>query len=121
MRSVGQLFFPNDDKLAADSKKIIEDVVAAEGQCRIVGWREVPVDESVVGRMAKRTQPRFMQASINSGHLQDGCKLTVTTEMPRQCWLLRRLQCSSSSASMPLCCPDMLSKTSCHTGTTGPG
>ena len=45
-----------------DAKKIIEDVVAAEGRCRIVGWREVPVDGSVVGRMAKRTQPRFMQA-----------------------------------------------------------
>lgn len=57
------MFFPNDDKLAAEAKKIIEDVVAAEGRCRIVGWRDVPIDGSIVGRMAKRTQPRFVQAS----------------------------------------------------------
>ena len=77
VRSVGQLFLPNDDKLAADSKKIIEDVVAAEGRCRIVGWRDVPVDESVVGRMAKRTQPRFMQASLFT---VDTCRMSASLQ-----------------------------------------
>jgi hypothetical protein len=31
------LFLPNDDKLAALAKQIVEDVVKAEGRCYIVG------------------------------------------------------------------------------------
>jgi glutamate synthase domain-containing protein 1 len=55
------LFLPNDDKLAAQAKQIVEDVVAAEGRCTIAGWRDVPVDHSIVGRMAKITEPRIVQ------------------------------------------------------------
>ena len=58
---VGMLFLPNDDKLAAQAKQIVEDVVAAEGRCTIAGWRDVPVDHSIVGRMAKITEPRIVQ------------------------------------------------------------
>ena len=57
------LFLPNDDKLAAQSKQIVEDVVKAEGRCRVVGWRDVPVDHSVVGRMARATEPRIVNVS----------------------------------------------------------
>ena len=60
-RRCGMLFLPNDDRLAQEAKSIVEDVVAAEGRCKVVHWREVPTDGSVVGRMAKRTQPRIWQ------------------------------------------------------------
>lgn len=58
---VGMLFMPNDDKHEADAKQIIEDTVKAEGRCKIVGWRDVPVDSEVVGRFARVTQPRIKQ------------------------------------------------------------
>lgn len=58
---VGMLFLPNDDKLAALAKQIIEDVVKAEGRCHIVGWRDVPVVKEVVGPLAKATEPRIVQ------------------------------------------------------------
>lgn len=55
------LFLPNDDKLAALAKQIVEDVVKAEGRCHIVGWRDVPVVKEVVGPLAKATEPRIVQ------------------------------------------------------------
>lgn len=55
------MFLPNEDKLAAASKDIIEHVVAQEGRCKIRAWRDVPVDPSVVGRLAKLTEPRIVQ------------------------------------------------------------
>lgn len=59
------LFLPNDDKLAAQAKQIVEDVVKAEGRCTVVGWRDVPVDHSVVGKMAKATEPRIVNVSAH--------------------------------------------------------
>ena len=58
---VGMIFLPNEDKLAAEAKQIVEDVVKTEGRCKIVGWRDVPVDRDVVARMAKITEPRICQ------------------------------------------------------------
>lgn len=58
------LFLPNDDELEAQSKQIIEDVVAREGHCKLVGFRDVPVDSDVVGRLAKVTQPRICQVFL---------------------------------------------------------
>ena len=60
-RRVGMLFLPNDEAAAAAAVAILEKVVAAEGRCRIAGWRDVPVDHAVVGRMAKATQPIIRQ------------------------------------------------------------
>ena len=61
LRRVGMLFLPNDDALAEESKQIVKDVVAKEGRCQIVAWRQVPVDDAVVGPLAKLTQPRVWQ------------------------------------------------------------
>jgi len=55
------VFLPNDDKLAAEARDIIEHVVAQEGRYKIKAWRDVPVDRSVVGRLAKITEPRIVQ------------------------------------------------------------
>ena len=67
------LFLPNDDKLAALAKQIIEDVVKAEGRCHIVGWRDVPVVKEVVGPLAKATEPRIVQVRSQSSLLQSWC------------------------------------------------
>ena len=59
------VFLPNDDKLAKEARDIIEHVVAEEGRCQIKAWRDVPVDRSVVGRLAKITEPRIVQVRKN--------------------------------------------------------
>lgn len=57
------IFLPNDDKLAAEARDIVEHVVKKEGRCKVKAWRDVPVDTSVVGRLAKATEPRIVQVS----------------------------------------------------------
>ena len=71
---VGMVFLPNDDKLAAEARDIIEHVVAKEGRCKVKAWRDVPVDKSVVGRLAKATEPRIVQVCpLHSESLAIAC------------------------------------------------
>lgn len=63
------LFLPNDDKLAEEARDIVQHVVAKEGRCRIKAWRDVPVEPSVVGRMAELTEPRIVQVTAPSNQL----------------------------------------------------
>ncbi len=60
---VGAMFMPRD----AEGRKIIMDiaaqVIAEEGQT-LLGWREVPVDSSILGYSVKPTEPVHMQLFI---------------------------------------------------------
>ncbi|KAK9827155.1 hypothetical protein WJX74_008527 [Apatococcus lobatus] len=82
---VGMVFLPNDDGLEAQSKQIIEDVVAREGHCKLIGFRDVPVDNEVVGRLAKVTQPRICQVFLQH---KDGLS---GSDLEREMFILRKL------------------------------
>ncbi len=61
---VGMLFLPSEDDYAqAHCKKIVEEAVKAEGIAWL-GWREVPVDSSCLGRKALDTLPLIVQALV---------------------------------------------------------
>ena len=61
---VGMMFLPRDDEYAeAHCKKIVRDAVEAEGLVWLC-WREVPTDDSCLGRKAIETQPLIMQALV---------------------------------------------------------
>lgn len=85
---------PNDDKLEAQCKQIVEDVAAKEG-VKVIGWRKVPVDHEVVGRFAKVTEPRTWQVMIEGkpGQLGD--------ELERELYLLRKLVEKEKNAKLP--------------------
>lgn len=59
------VFLPNDDEAEKKSIALIEEVAKKEG-LKLVAWRDVPVDHSVVGRFAKITQPRIKQVFLES-------------------------------------------------------
>ena len=61
---VGMVFLPQDEAQAAKGKEILEAAISAEG-LTVLGWREVPVDKDVVGRMAKDTEPVIEQVLVN--------------------------------------------------------
>ena len=63
---VGMLFLPRDAAARAACEKIIADKVAAEGQT-IVGWRDVPVDNSTLGESVKALEPVVRQVFIGRG------------------------------------------------------
>jgi glutamate synthase (ferredoxin) len=62
---VGMVFVPDDDAVEAAARALYEAAAAAEG-FRVLGWREVPVDEAVVGPVARRVMPRFRQVALAS-------------------------------------------------------
>ena len=63
---VGQLFLPREPEHRATIEQLLEQIVAEEGQ-RFLGWRDVPVDDSVVGPSAVAAEPIFRQAFIARG------------------------------------------------------
>jgi glutamate synthase domain-containing protein 2/glutamate synthase domain-containing protein 1/glutamate synthase domain-containing protein 3 len=63
--AVAMVFLPQDAKTAARARTVFAEAVAARN-LEIIGWREVPVDTSVLGHIAAQTQPQIEQLLIKS-------------------------------------------------------
>ena len=63
---VGMLFLPKDVASRAACEQIIADKIAAEGQ-HLLGWRDVPVDGSILGKSVKLVEPVVRQVFIGCG------------------------------------------------------
>lgn len=61
--AVGMGFLPADADDLAKVRTTIEEIAAAEG-ARVLGWRDVPVEPSVLGSMALGVMPTFSQLFI---------------------------------------------------------
>ena len=62
----GLVFLPKDQTEREACIKILEDAVAAEGQ-KLLGWRQLPTDNSSIGETAKASEPAMMQIFIGRG------------------------------------------------------
>ena len=60
---VGMFFFPQEEMKRNQAKKMFEIIVAKEG-LEFLGWREVPIDEDILGHKARECMPFIMQAFI---------------------------------------------------------
>ena len=63
--AVGMGFLPTDADDLAKTRTTIEEIAAAEG-ARVLGWRDVPVEPSVLGSMALGVMPTFSQLFIEA-------------------------------------------------------
>ena len=63
---VGMVFLPPDAERREACEAIVEKAVADEGQ-RLLGWRDVPVDDSEIGYIARDSQPRIRQVFVARG------------------------------------------------------
>ena len=61
--AVGQIFLPSDPAARAACEQLLEEVVEEEGQ-RVLGWRDVPIDPSVLGRIARSVLPVIRQIYV---------------------------------------------------------
>jgi len=59
----GLVFLPADPSQAAKCQAIFEDLILEEGQT-LLGWRDVPTDDSLIGPSAKASEPIFKQIFI---------------------------------------------------------
>src|SRR3954462_3385494 len=63
---VGMVFLPRDPAARHACVREIERAIANEGQA-LIGWREVPVDDSSIGPTARATQPVIRQVFVGAG------------------------------------------------------
>ncbi len=63
---VGMIFLPRDAFARAACEKVIAEKIAAEGQ-KLLGWRNVPVDNSSLGESVKAVEPMVRQVFVGRG------------------------------------------------------
>ncbi|HUH48366.1 MAG TPA: glutamate synthase central domain-containing protein, partial [Mycoplana sp.] len=85
--AVGHIFMPQDDALVAHFKNVIKEVVAEEGQ-HLLGYRDVPVDNSSLSKAPDivATEPRHVQVFIGAG-----LDAATTPEFERRLFTLRKV------------------------------
>ncbi|HHW77860.1 MAG TPA: glutamate synthase large subunit [Xanthomonadaceae bacterium] len=82
--AVGMVFLPRDAHARAQSEAALERTVAAEGQL-FLGWRDVPTDNSCLGRSVRPSEPVVRHAFIQRGA---GCPDTDAFE--RKLFVIRK-------------------------------
>ena len=71
---VGMVFLPHAKDQRKACEQVMEKIVAEENQ-RVLGWRDVPVDSSPLGRLARETQPVIRQIFIGAAPRLDEAAL----------------------------------------------
>ncbi|MES9991852.1 MAG: glutamate synthase large subunit [Candidatus Thiodiazotropha sp.] len=64
--AIGMVFLPQNEASRAECEETIEALVAGEGQ-RLIGWRDVPVNNSGLGESVIPTEPRVKQIFVERG------------------------------------------------------
>ncbi|HWK01395.1 MAG TPA: glutamate synthase large subunit [Xanthobacteraceae bacterium] len=82
--AIGALFMPHDAAWRAQIQKVYEEKALTEGM-KVLGWRDVPTDNSSLGESVKPTEPFHQQVFIARG---DRIKDEETFE--RRLYLLRK-------------------------------
>src|SRR5271169_5776648 len=82
--AVGALFMPKEKAWRKVIQSIIADQIKAE-QLTLLGWRDVPTDNSSLGETVKPTEPANIQVFIGRGaHIRD------EDEFERRLYILRK-------------------------------
>jgi len=82
--AVGALFMPRDRDWRQVIRDIYSQVVKREGMT-LIGWREVPTDNSTLGESVKPTEPVHLQVFIGRGK-----KIKSEAEFERRLYILRK-------------------------------
>jgi glutamate synthase (NADPH/NADH) large chain len=68
--AVGCAFLPKDRAAADAAATAVDKIVDSEG-LRVLGWREVPFDDSMIGETAKAVEPTFRQLFVGGASDMD--------------------------------------------------
>src|SRR5579864_5604926 len=82
--AVGALFMPREKAWRKVIQSIIADQIKDEG-LKLLGWREVPTDNSSLGETVKPTEPANMQVFIGRG-----TQIKDEVELERRLYILRK-------------------------------
>jgi len=62
--AVGMVFLPKSSNQSTFCVSIFEEQITKQG-LRIIGWRDVPVDTSSIGKIASKTEPKIKQIFVD--------------------------------------------------------
>ncbi len=65
----GTVFLPTDKKLAGRCQRVFEKLAEQEG-LEVLGWREVPINNGMLGSLAKSTEPHIRQIFLLPGKIR---------------------------------------------------
>jgi glutamate synthase (ferredoxin) len=66
---IGMVFLPQEKSLVKKARAVVEEVLSGEN-LTVLGWRVVPVQESVLGIQARENQPQIEQVIVASPALR---------------------------------------------------
>src|SRR5437870_450404 len=81
---VGMVFLPRDSHSQQWAKEIIEAAITRAGQ-RLLGWRDVPTNNSPIGESAKAVEPAFKQVFVGRNPY-----IKSVDEFERKLYLIRK-------------------------------
>ncbi len=82
--ALGYLFMPRDNEWRQIIRDIYAELIAKDGMT-LLGWRDVPTDNSTLGESVKPTEPVHMQVFIGQGK-----KKLTENEFERRLYILRK-------------------------------
>ena len=84
--ATGIAFLPRDPEPEAAAMAGIEKIAASEG-LQVLGWREVPVDNSMIGQQAAEVEPSFRQVFLTAA---EGQPPLTDIALDRRCFVVRK-------------------------------
>ena len=108
MYAVGMCYLPTDAERRTEVEALIEETIAGEGQ-RVLGWREVPVDERYVGMTAGAAAPTIRQVLVGAGS-----QIPDQEAFERKVYVIRRV--IERAAGRDIALPSFSSRTIVYKG-----
>ena len=85
--ATGLCFLPQSRMLTMDSMRMVERIAAEQG-VTVIGWREVPFDDSGLGAISRDAMPTIMQIFVKAAG-EDGALLSDVA-LERKCFVVRK-------------------------------
>ena len=85
----GFVFLPHSDAAREQVRGVFEGIVREEGQ-RLLGWRNVPTDDRLLGASAVAAEPRFEQVFIGCGTAVDPSDADALARFERKLYVIRK-------------------------------
>ena len=84
--AVGMAFLPREPQVEASAMDAVAKIAAAEG-LQVLGWREVPIDNTMIGQQARDAEPSFRHVFMAAA---EGQPALSGIELDRRCFVVRK-------------------------------
>ena len=79
-------FLPRDPEAESTARTGVEKIAASEG-LQVLGWRDVPIDNAMIGQQAAEAEPSFRQVFVTAA---DGHPQLSGIDLDRKCFVMRK-------------------------------